>query len=132
MANSKHSRRFLPSTAVLGLVSIAGGLGVNLWLNPPGTTAAVGGGAIVAQTVTGDAIQYKYGVIQLEITAEGGKLTRINQIQASASPGYDQALPILDQSALASSSTNFNNVSGATFTSKGYKDALASAISKLK
>jgi hypothetical protein len=131
LPNSKYFRRFVPSTAILGLASIAGGLGVNLWLNPAGPVAAVGGGT-VAQTVTGDAIKYQYGVIQLEITAEGGKLTQVNQVQASASPGYDQALPILDQSALVASSTNFSNVSGATFTSKGYKEALASAISKLK
>ena len=131
MANSKNFRRYVPTTAVLGLASIAGGIGVNLWLNPAGPISEIGGSTL-PQTVTGDAIKYQYGVIQLEITAEGGKLTQVSQIQGTASPGYDQALPILDQSALVASSTNFSNVSGATFTSKGYKEALASAISKLK
>ena len=131
MPNSKYFRRWIPSTAILGLVSIAGGLGANLWLNPAGPSATVDSTA-TPQTVSGDAIQYRYGVIQLEITALGGKITALKELQGSASPGYDQALPILDQSALAASSTNFSNVSGATFTSKGYKEALASAISKLK
>jgi len=131
LPNSKYFRRWVPSTAILGLVSIAGGIGVNLWLNPAGPSAAVDGAA-APQTVTGDAIEYRYGVIQLEITATAGKLTEIKSIQATADSGFDQAFPILQEAALAAGSTEFSNVSGATFTSEGYKQALASAISKLQ
>lgn len=116
---------------MLGLISIAGGIGVNFWLNPTGPSAAVDGTAS-PQTVAGDPIQYRYGVIQLEITATAGKISVLTEIEATASPGYDQALPILNQAAIAASSTDFANVSGATFTSAAYKEALASAISKLK
>lgn len=116
---------------MLGLISIAGGLGVNFWLNPAVPSAIIDPGA-APQTVTGDPIQYEYGVIQLEITATGGQISSLNKLQASASNGFDRAFAILDQSAIAASSTNFSNVSGATFTSTAYKEALASAISKLK
>lgn len=86
-----------------------------------------------AQTVTGDAIQYRYGVMQLKITEAAGKITDITELQATTSgPGYEQAIPLLHQAALSASSANFGNVSGATFASDAYKQALASAISKLK
>ena len=70
--------------------------------------------------------------MQIEITATSGKLDKINLIQQQTSPGWEQAFPILNQEALAASSTNIANVSGATFTTQAYKQALTSAISKLQ
>jgi uncharacterized protein with FMN-binding domain len=120
------------STSVIGLFSIAGALGVNLWLNPASQSTSVGTNSAQPQTVTGDAVEYRYGVIQIEITATAGKLDKINLLQQQASPGWEQAFPILNEEALAASSSNIANVSGATFTTQAYQQALSSAISKLQ
>lgn len=129
---SSKSHRWVTSTSVIGLMSIAGALSINLYLNPPTQSSSVGNTSAQPQTVTGDPIQFRYGVVQIEITATSGKLDKINLIQQQTSPGWEQAFPILNQEALAASSTNIANVSGATFTTQAYKQALTSAISKLQ
>lgn len=80
---------------------------------------------------TSDLVQYRYGEVQLEAVAEAGRITQINLLTASASPGYESAFGLLQQAAIAAQSTDFQNVSGATFTSKAFKDALSNAIGKL-
>ncbi len=129
---SAQNRKWLGGLFALLSLSIGGAFAINSVLNP-----AVANGptptTTTAQTVTGDAIQYRYGVMQLKITEAAGKITDITELQATTSgPGYEQAIPLLHQAALSASSTNFGNVSGATFASDAYKQALASAISKLK
>jgi uncharacterized protein with FMN-binding domain len=70
-------------------------------------------------------------VIELEVTATAGKIESITELQATASPGFDQAIPILNQEAMKAQSASFGNLSGATFTTDAYKQALSSAMSKL-
>jgi uncharacterized protein with FMN-binding domain len=82
--------------------------------------------------VTGDLIDYRYGAIQLEVTATAGKIDSIKEIQASASSGYESVFPLLNEAALAAQGTDFANVSGATYASDAYKEALANTLSKLK
>jgi uncharacterized protein with FMN-binding domain len=114
------------------LASIAGAFGINnFWLNPAIDTSGSATGTTDTQTVTGDAIQYRYGVVQLEITATAGKIETINEIQASTTEGWQEAVPIIHQAALDAQSADFANISGATFTTDAYKQALASALSKL-
>lgn len=77
-----------------------------------------------------------YGTISVTVTTVGGKLSDIHGA-AGLNPqdGRSQrinakALPTLRSEALAAQSANINNVSGATFTSNAYKQALASALSQ--
>ena len=129
----KQKRNWLGGLLALVSLSIGGAFAINNFLNPQSpTTPSNTTTTTTAQTVTGDAINYRYGTMQLEITASAGKITNINEIQATTSRGYEQAVPLLHQAALSASSANFGNVSGATFASDAYKQALASAISKLK
>lgn len=131
MPNSK--RPWKTSTAVLSLLSIGGGLAANyFWLNPETNTSGDAGGATKTQTVTGDAIQYRYGTVQLEITASNGKLESINDLVVETTPGWEEAVPVIHEAAMQAQSADFGNVSGATFTTEAYKQALASALSKLK
>lgn len=131
MPNSKRSWK--TSTAVLGLLSIGGGLAANyFWLNPETNTSGDAGGATKTQTVTGDVIQYRYGQIELEVTATAGKIEKIVEKQATSSPGWQSAIPVLNQAALDAQKADFGNLSGATFTTKAYQEALASALSKLQ
>lgn len=97
----------------------------------PSTTASNAGGSF-----TGDDVQYRYGDIQIEITTSGGKITKISIPQESATDPRSQsinsqAVPILTQEALSAQNLNFDVVSGATFTSDAFAQALQSAMGKV-
>lgn len=114
------------------VASIAGAFGINaIWLNPASDLSGSANGTSGTKTVTGDAIEYRYGVVQLEVTATNGKIENITEVQATASSGYMQAFPYLNELALQAQSADFGNVSGATFSSDAYAEALSSALSKL-
>ncbi len=83
---------------------------------------------------TGTDVSYNYGDIQLSVTISQGKITKISVPQESATDQRSQyinsqATPILTQEALAAQGTNIDVVSGATFTSDAFAQALASALS---
>ena len=86
-------------------------------------------------TVTGDAISTRYGNVQLKVTVSGGKITKVEPVQLPSSDPKsadisNYAVPQLTQSALTKQSANVDAVSGATYTSDGYKTALQSALDK--
>lgn len=126
------NKKWVGGIAALSVLSIAGGFGVNALMNREHGTAGVGGDVTAPQTVTGDLIDYRFGSVQLEITETGGKIDAIKEIQAGASQGYEAVFPLLNEAALAAQSTDFANVSGATYSSEAYKEALVSSLSKLK
>ena len=107
-------------------------MGINaIWLNPASDLSGTADGTSGTKTATGDAIEYRYGVVQLEVTATNGKIEKITEVQATASSGYMQAFPYLNEMAIKAQSANFGNLSGATFSSEAYAQALSSALSKL-
>lgn len=133
MANPYTKKRpWVTSTIVLVIASIGGAVGINnLWLNPSTDLSGSADGTTGTKTVSGDAIEYRYGVVQLEVTATNGKIEKIAEVQATASSGYMQAFPYLNEMALKAQSADFGNLSGATFSSEAYAQALASALNKL-
>ncbi|WP_333773146.1 FMN-binding protein, partial [Streptomyces sp. IBSBF 3136] len=96
-----------------------------------GAQAAAGSG-----TVTGDAAQTQYGTVQVRLTVAGGKITKAEAVQAPKGGLSDQktqlAVPKLNQEAVAAQSAQIDAVSGATYTSTGYKKSLQSALDKVK
>jgi uncharacterized protein with FMN-binding domain len=140
--------------APIVLAATAAGLGVTLGFSPhskaltaPTATSASpspsssapssssSGSSSSTKTVTGDAISTQYGNVQLKVTVAGGKITNVEAVQLpSGDPKSSQissyAEPQLRQSALTAQSANVNAVSGATYTSDGYKTALQSALDK--
>ncbi|MEU8029484.1 FMN-binding protein [Streptomyces sp. NPDC049099] len=96
-----------------------------------GSQASAGSG-----TVTGDAAQTQYGTVQVRLTVSGGKVTRAEAVQAPKGGLSDQktalAVPRLNQEAVAAQSAQIDSVSGATYTSAGYKKSLQSALDKVK
>ena len=85
---------------------------------------------VTSQSATGDAVGYRYGVVQLSVTETGGHLDDITIVQASVDGGKYRSVPSeLVSRALASQGTGFANVSGATFTSEAFRSALSSALS---
>ncbi|MGH1525577.1 FMN-binding protein [Leifsonia sp. L25] len=102
-----------------------------------GTTAAPSAGAAApaaaTKTVTGTAVDTRYGPVQVKVTFEGTKITAIDAIQYPTESGRDQeinsqAIPMLQQEAMASQSAKIDTISGATYTSEGYIRSLQSAI----
>jgi uncharacterized protein with FMN-binding domain len=86
-------------------------------------------------TVTGDAVATQYGNVQLVVTISGGRITRIEPVQIPSDEPKSVAIssyaePLLRQSALAKQSAAVDTVSGATYTSDGYRTALQSALDK--
>ena len=124
-----------------------GGLGAVLMVTPPNLsktapiavdTAAptvapakpVGG---VTGSFTGSVANTRYGPVQVKITVENGKIVDAQAVQAPSGSNdrYTQkAVPVLRQQTIAIQSANVQGVSGASFTSYGWYQSLASAISK--
>jgi len=70
------------------------------------------------------------GQIQLSVTKTNGKISSIALDTASATGGRQGAFSYLVQEAVAANGSNIANVSGATYTSRTFKKALDSALSK--
>ncbi|WP_329246200.1 FMN-binding protein [Streptomyces sp. NBC_01478] len=101
---------------------------------PSQSSAAGSGQAAQAKTVTGDVVTTEYGPVQVRITVAGGKITKADAVQAPSGGTSDQktalAIPKLNQEAVAAGSANIDSVSGASYTSGGYKKSLQSALDK--
>ncbi|GAA2553908.1 MULTISPECIES: FMN-binding protein [Streptomyces] len=138
--------------AVLATAATVSGIVLLLSLKPasdPGSAAAGGaappaaaqspqGGArpIGNGTVTGDAARTQYGAVQVRLTVSGGKITKAEAVQAPGGGQSDRitsnAVPRLNQAAVAAQSADIDAVSGATYTSAGYKKSLQSALDKAR
>lgn len=84
-------------------------------------------------TIVGDVEQTRYGPIQLSVTFSGDTITDVQALQTPAREREserinEQAVPLLSQEALAAQSATIDTVSGATYTSEGYRESLQSAI----
>lgn len=97
----------------------------------PTTAPAPTKTAPVVKTVNSDSINYKYGVVQIELTTTDNKITKIVLLQGDASYGRDAAYSALIDATIQVQGTNYGNVSGATFTTDAFKKAVENAISKL-
>jgi uncharacterized protein with FMN-binding domain len=125
--------------SALDKVKASSGTGSGTGSASPSQTAASGsqssgGGSQAAQakTLTGKVAQTEYGPVQVRITVTNGKITKADAVQAPSGGLSDQktamAIPKLNQEAVAASSATIDSVSGATYTSGGYKQSLQSAL----
>jgi uncharacterized protein with FMN-binding domain len=86
-------------------------------------------------TFSGNTSQTRFGPVQVQITVVDGKITAAKALQY---PNNDfrsqqisqQAIPYLVQETLAANSANIQGVGGASYTSQGWYDSLASALAK--
>ncbi len=86
-----------------------------------------------AGTVTGTAVQTRYGPVQVQLEVSGSTITNVSVLQYPNSDGRDvqinqYALPQLIQQTLDSQGGSVSMVSGATYTSQGYAQSLQSAL----
>jgi uncharacterized protein with FMN-binding domain len=82
-------------------------------------------------TAQGDPIDYQFGTVQVSVTRSNGKITAIDYVQDTATAGREQAFSMLTEAAISANGSNFGNISGATYTTDAFKQALDSAIAKL-
>jgi uncharacterized protein with FMN-binding domain len=97
----------------------------------PTTTAAAAGEA--PQVVDGDSIDTRWGPVQVEVTVAGGKITDVQPLAVPYDNGRSQeinnyAVPILHQEIIDAQSAQIDTVSGATYTSEGYRQSLQAAL----
>ncbi|MEV6737545.1 FMN-binding protein [Streptomyces sp. NPDC051104] len=103
---------------------------------PSGSAGGSGasGSAARARTVTGNVAQTRYGPVQVRVTVSGGKITKAEAVQAPkgglSGRKTAMAVPELNQEAVSAQSASIDAVSGATYTSTGYKQSLQSALDK--
>lgn len=100
-------------------------------------TAAPSAAAAAAQTVDSDVVQTDFGPMQLQVTATAGKISDIQILQYPNGDRKSQqinqrALPTLIQEAVTANSANIDGVSGASYSSAGFSQALQSAIAKFQ
>jgi len=88
-------------------------------------------------TFTGQAVDTRYGAVQVAITISGGQIADVSVPQYPNTERRDeeinaQAIPILISETTSAQSAQIDMVSGATFTSDGYTQSLQSAIDQAK
>ncbi|KOU74451.1 FMN-binding protein [Streptomyces sp. MMG1533] len=91
------------------------------------------GSATGTKTVDGESVQTRWGPVQVRVTLENGRLTDVTAVVYPADNPRDQeinsyALPRLRSEALTAQSADIDTVSGATYTSDGYRQSLQSAL----
>ena len=102
-----------------------------------GSTASDGssssGKTTGTKTYTGESVQTRWGPVQVRITVKKGKITDVTAVTYPQENPRDQeinsyAVPQLRSEALAAQSASIDTVSGATYTSDGYRQSLQSAL----
>ena len=84
-------------------------------------------------TVNGTAVDTRYGPVQVQIDVRSGRIVAARALEYPTDSGRDQeinsqAVPQLEQETLQANSAQIDTVSGATYTSDGYRSSLQSAI----
>jgi len=97
------------------------------------TNGSTTSGSTTASTqVTGDAVDTRFGTVQVQVTVEGGTIVDVTALQLPTGGRNSQesayAEPILRSEALQAGSARIDTVSGATYTSMGYIQSLQSAL----
>ncbi|MEU4295277.1 FMN-binding protein [Kribbella sp. NPDC026596] len=139
---TSHAARLRRNAAVVGATGVLLGL---LFLYPtstnrtdsPTATAKPGvvrtGPASGVLTVNGASAGTRYGPLQVRVTIRSQRLVAVTPLLYPSSGGRDReisafALPQLEREAIAAQSAQIDTVSGATFTSDGYRRSLQSAL----
>jgi uncharacterized protein with FMN-binding domain len=100
-----------------------------------GSGAASTGTGSAAGTVTGAAWPTIYGPVQVRITVSGGRITAVKATEYPTGTPLDQqinahAIPVLNAETLKAGSAHIDTVTGATYTTQGYKGSLQNALDK--
>jgi uncharacterized protein with FMN-binding domain len=84
----------------------------------------------------GSTVQTRYGIVQVKVVTKAKRITAVSFAQLTAYDGRSaeinsQAAPQLLQQTLSSQSAHVDGVSGATYTSDGYRTSLQYALDQV-
>lgn len=99
------------------------------------TTGQASGKIYKDGTYTGDTTDAFYGLMQVQVLINGGKIIDVKFLQFPDKPGHtievsNQALPLLKQEAIQKQATPVDVISGATQDTDAFNQSLASALTK--
>ncbi|HET8616105.1 MAG TPA: FMN-binding protein [Actinomycetales bacterium] len=82
---------------------------------------------------TGALVGTPYGDVQVQVVTSGSRITDVRAVHLTDANQHSRdisafAAPRLKQEALSSQSANIDTVSGATYTSEGYRQSLQAAL----
>ena len=102
---------------------------------PAGAAGSGSGAASSTRTVTGSVANTQYGPMQVAVTVTGKRITKVTVLQQTNLGGESSqidatAIPQLKSETLTAQGANIDAVSGASYTSSGYKQSLQSALDK--
>jgi len=125
-----HTSTSGPSTASNQVISSTQDSGTGLTTS--GTTGSTGSTSSTG-TVTGPAVNTRWGPVRVQITTSGGKITAVDVVEYPNNNPRDQeinsyAIPQLVQETLDAQGSDIDMVSGATVTSDGYLQSLQAAL----
>ncbi len=112
----------------------SGGLGPPAPSSPSTTPST---SATAPRTAVGAAVNYNYGILSVQATVSGTKLTNVTIASLDDGGNFrsqsidQQSIPVLEQQALQAQSANIQGVSGASYTSAGFAQSLQSALTRL-
>ncbi|WP_456786960.1 FMN-binding protein [Cellulomonas sp. P5_C5] len=96
-------------------------------------TGTAGGATSDTVTIVGSVVQNRYGAVQVAVTFTGSTITDVQTLQApdrerESAQISERSVPVLAEEVLAAQSAHIDTVSGATYTSQGYRESVQSAI----
>ncbi|SDD78275.1 Uncharacterized protein, contains FMN-binding domain [Sanguibacter gelidistatuariae] len=104
----------------------------------PSDTATPAPGSTTSSTVTvaGSVSQTRYGPVQVSVTFTGSTIVDVRTLQSPSAERESvqiaaRSTPTLAKEVLAAQSATIDTVSGATYTSEGYRESVQSAIDQV-
>jgi uncharacterized protein with FMN-binding domain len=87
------------------------------------------------RTIVGPAVSTQYGIVQVAATVSGSKLQAVRALVLPSGDGRTNEIsaqvgPLLQQEAMAAQSAQINTISGASYTSDGYRRSLQAALDR--
>ena len=104
---------------------------------PSSTSTQATASGLKDGSYTGKTVNTQFGPVQVAITVSGAKITNVKALQLTNYGGRsvqisNYAAPILRSEVLKAQSAKVSNVSGATYTTRGYLSSLQSALNQAK
>jgi uncharacterized protein with FMN-binding domain len=104
--------------------------------NPTATVPAQATGYLNG-TYTGPSVDAYYGLVQVQVTIQNGKITDVKFLdyphdRRTSQMINNQVMPWLTQEAIQAQSANVDLISGATLTSEGFVTSLQAALQSAK
>jgi len=101
------------------------------------TAAPTAAAPTTPMTATGEPYSFRWGTVQVAVTAQGGDITDVQAVQLPDGDRHSAYIsqvvePILREEAISSDSADFGVISGATYTSRAYSASLQSALDQLE